>query len=429
MYKLLFFFLLFLNSCYFGNSVHVNSISSFNLPSVGESFAPSNSKYFYIDLDVDEYESSGELVPFYEISTHEEYGDAAERNSPSNCEILLEDSFEDELLKNSSETLLCILDVLEYDIHVKDLFVNFNVPLGMCDYVRTAFPWHFNANILPGPVVEENPCPEDAGDGCETTYTNIRYNSDLHTELREAGGKETRENQEDLCPETKLNNEVNIQCCFGGSKASEGDEEGEEWKPDDLCFGGPALTATGESVPIFYKRLVQRIPEEGFNQSFTLPTQINQTDKNISIYHANYLKELDKPLEELYDTIQNRDSLPVFLQEDEHYNKGIPRTHFEFDCVDSAGEILHSIKLMIREWNTFEEFIDFYESGGNDQADPDVTGVEGDDCDYEDRLNTASTRRGEQCNDLCDLDDYFEEIRGCKTNGGYPSVDRSSSEE
>ena len=395
MYKIKFvIFLLFLSSCYFGNSFSRNNTSLFNLPSVGDDFAPSDSEYLYIDLDQELYESSQQIIPFYDISTTEEYGDAQNRESPSNCEIFFqENADEDDITKSYSETLICILDILEFDIVVKNIHINFNFPDGMCDHVRTGLPWHFNYEILPGPVVDERLCGDDAEDGCETLYFDQNDPNNRASE------------EEDLC-------RGDPKCCSGGSKV-----DGEEWEPELECFGGPALIAEGESVPTeedFYKTVIQESPEGGIKQSFTLPNliSINGTHAH-SVTHSNYLRSLDRSFEDLQGL--SRNTFPIFLQPNPNYPYQ-PRIFFEFDCIDSAGEILHSIKLLLREWNTFEEFIDFYDSGGNDSADSDVTGTEGIDCDYEDR--SVLSGEEELCNDSFDFDDFTT----------YPEVEYSEDE-
>ena len=398
MYKIkLVIFLLFLSSCYFGNSFSTNNVSLFNLPSVGDDFAPSDSEYFYIDLDQELYESSQQIIPYYDINTTEEYGDSQNRESPSNCEIFFEENAdEDDITQPYSETLICILDILEFDIVAKDIHITFNFPEGMCSYVETGLPWHFNHAIREGPEVEEDPCGDDATAGCETQY--FDRNNPSNTESTE----------EDLCP-------GDPKCCSGGRRVN-----GEEWEPELECFGGPALIAQGESVPDdreenFYKPVIQEPPEGGIKQSFTLPRliSINGTSAH-SLTHSNYLRALDSSFEDLQSL--SRNTLPIFLRNSIYPES--PRLFFEFDCIDSAGEILHSIKLLLREWNTFEEFIDFYGSGGNDQADPDVTGLEGVDCDYEERT-ILSGEGGGECNDSFDFDDF----------SSYPQVEYSEAED
>ena len=138
------FFLAFclssLASCYFGGGgYNTSNLSLFqSLPSVGEFASPSDSEYFYIDLDVERYRTAQDITPYYEISTTEAFGDAEERDSPSNCEIPLilpEDPENDKEKIPSEEPLICILDVLEFDLMVKDLHIVYNFPHGMCDSV------------------------------------------------------------------------------------------------------------------------------------------------------------------------------------------------------------------------------------------------------------------------------------------------------
>ena len=147
-------------ACYF-NLTGVNS-SYIGLTSMG-SQAPADSEFFYIDLDVDTYESNDEKAPEYEMSTTENYGDALSRDSRSNCEIEYIPHEEGEE-RPFSETILCILDVAEFEFSVKNFHIVYNFPDGMCEYTTVALPWHFNYPISQGPVVEaceDNPDTED----------------------------------------------------------------------------------------------------------------------------------------------------------------------------------------------------------------------------------------------------------------------------
>ena len=81
-----------------------------------------------------------------------------------------------------------------------------------------------------------------------------------------------------------------------------------------------------------------------------------------------------------------------------------------WSCLDNAKETKHRIHLLIREWNTQEEFKDFKENG---RGDPDTDGNEGDSCEhYESKHNTFS-----RCNDLYDADDSDNET------DPYPEID------
>ena len=417
-------FLFLLSSCNFGGGLSVR----YNYPSVGEGSAPSDSEYFYIDLDVDKYKAGGNLVPFYEISTTTEYGDAEERDSLSNCEIYYQDSEESEADQKtaSDDGLICILDLMEYDFMVKDVHLTYNFPEGMCDYVETSLPWHFNHEILPGPCVrvclvsstndegeaEEREITCDlrdyeqdyiigVNDGCESLISCAQALSGSNRCLI---GDDGDEDVDELCESQT----EEPKCCNGGDK---GDDE--DWKPELECFGGPSLVAEmdGHSKEKFYYNLLSVSPEGGLNGTITLPDliSINNAEGRTISPLANYLKTLDRPFEQLKSISREKD-LPDFLKISPNY-KYSPNLFFKFLCKDAAGEVLHKILLMIREWNTREEFMDFYDEGGDDSADPDVEGIEGADCDYED-FRTLSGEI-EPCNDLLDLDN----IENCQGYG------------
>ena len=430
----LFSIILFLNSCYFGGGLgSFNTV--YNLPSVGDTTTPSSSEYFYFDVDTLKYRSENTLPPLYEISTTEEYGDSSRRESVSNCEIPLNILEEEDglTLSESTENLICILDVLEGDLVIKDIHLTFNFPEGMCSYVRTGLPWHFNREIEEGPIViteetegedattlycdsneessagcgdkpDNSACKEQCEEGDEVCQGNCDLESLEYAQCLVSSG--CQEDEEDLCP-------GEVKCCSGGAKVN-----GEPWEPEQECFGGPALIAEGDIAipyPDFYKNFVRDLPEGGLKEEFTLPNIIdsNESITRSSVAIANYHSQLDLSADDLREL--ERTVLPITLQESPFFPTA-PRLFFEFHCLDEGAESLHTILVMIREWNTLEEFWDFYTDGGNDSADPDIEGEEGDECDYEDRAILS----GESgvCNDSDDLDDYDDQ-------DNYPYLDYS----
>lgn len=378
-----------LTGCYFefGNSGGVFT----NLASVGDDFTSSDSEFMYVDLDKTRYEMQNTKVPFYEISTTEQFGDAAVRDSVSNCEIehIASEDEENELhVRRASPFLICILDIMEWDLSVKDLHIVYNFPGGMCESTSVALPWHFNHPIIPGPKVIE--CSL-GGEG-EDSNSSKGYCDDSDTNDDCDRGSPCTEEEEDVCPGSP-------KCCVGGEKT-----DGSSWTLDEACFGGPGTILTTAGFEDFTKKYVTDLPENGIKQSLSMKSLIeinnNVMFDNVSISspHANYVKALDRAPD---DFSFNGSNLPVFLQPSPEYPY-LPRSFFEFICIDDTGEELHKIFLMIREWNTLEEFIKFHDAGGLDDADPDVEGYEGSDCAYE----ILSSSDGDRpCNDLLDLDD------------------------
>ena len=431
--------LFFLPACFnFGGGLSVR----YNYPSVGEGSAPSDSAYLYIDLDTNQYKADGDLVPYYEISTTTEFGDAEQRNSLSNCEIYYNSPDEEDDIgeKSASEdNLICILDLMEYDFMVNEIHMIYNFPEGMCDYIRWSLPWHFNHEILPGPVVVQkttevpaDPLPQICSQNPNDDSCTVEKTTLCDTSVTPENCQDTSDNfsEEDFCPASDGSDENPVRCCSGGSKV-----DGTEWEPDLGCFGGPSLIAEVEGAnKEFHEAVLEELPEGGLKRRVTLPDliSINGAEQKgnaetgftaVSSPFANYLKALDKSSEKL--TQVKRSVLPDFLKASDYYNHW-PEPFFEFECLDRAGEILHKILLMIREWNTYEEFIDFYNQGGNDSADPDVEGEEGDECKYEDRK--VLDGEVEACNDLLDLDDIVdcEDYAWCSTFSQTSKIPGSS---
>ena len=417
--------LVFLTACI--DTSGVNSVST-SLHSLGSDEDPADSSWFYIDIDSDRY-SEG-LVPFYEISTTEEYGDSvSRRGSRSNCEIEHissvdrdADDFDRRLEeKTPSPSMVCILDIPEFEFVTKDLHITYNFPEFMCESVKISLPWHFNYNIAPGPYVEE--CQREVGE-----------NEDGTPQL-EAGfcargscASQCITNEEDLCLSQTI---AGKPCCHGGRRLQEGDEESGQWIPNLDCFGGPARIAggsfreeatSGNPLSFLINEVVRPLTREGLKGTVSLNNLLsfNRTDRT-TIPFANYLKELDRPFESLPT---NRGGFPVFLQPDEHFLHSnnapyLPRLFFKFSCLDSGGEAIHEILLMIREWNTFEEFFAFFESNGEEDRDPNVRGSEGRQCEYDVRWDGAADagiRNSDACNDEWDLEDYAEQ------HGLYPQI-------
>ena len=392
-YKLLFvvFFCFFIGACRIQLQ---SSLTPFNQASVGTDFAPSDdAELLYIDLDVDAYESNNELVPYYEISTTEQYGDSISRESPSNCEIEYRDSSEEDA---STDTLVCILDIMESEFIVKDFHLIYNFPEGMCEYVDIALPWHFNYKTVHGPQVKEKTSEGD-GDSEDSEESTTKYCADIGIR-----GEEICEDEEELLCRKLTGDDEGPLCCAKGRKAGD-----EEWEPDPSCFGGPGTVV--QNFGIDFKDILRDfLPEGGLRRTLSFSKLgIIEGNNNSSIFHANYLKRLDRSAKSLKNVDRN-DLGPSF----ESSAGFTPRLFYTFSCLDGAGEVLHQILLMVREWNTHEEFIAFYDSGGENEGDPDITGIEGKNCAYEDR--SVLRDEGTLCNDLYDLDDY---------SSGFPRLD------
>ena len=346
------------------------------------------------------------------MSTTEAFGKTqSRRNSRSNCEIRYNPDLEH--FENTTRDIYCILDVMEHDLFLNKLSLKYNIPEDMCHSVRVTPPWHFNYEVGVGPIVtecertrtEEN----DEGEREEVTKTEYCVGS--------CGNPDRcSEDEEDLC---EYNHKIPaaggessiVQCCFG-VKNAEGDHWGGNLKE---CIGGPGRTSWdlfdnqyGEPVP----RIT--LAKNGYNAIFNIENihDVVQGYSGSSIPVANYLKALDVPADEAplaYERLRERDGPLKMVILEQHKEPFQPYPFFTVECLDDTEEAIHALHLMIREWDTYQEFYDHYQSGGSEGSHPDVTGEEGGDCDYQENRFSARFYGKALCNDYVDMDYYYRE--------------------
>ena len=445
LFKTLSFFLcLFLWAC----TINISRFGD-ELPSIGDSYSPSDSDTLYVDLDINAYQSQNLVVPFYELNTTETYGPSQFRDSVSNCEIeyVAEYSNDEDNRKErkATQTIICILDIPEFEFIAKDFYITYNFPEGMCEYSHVALPWHFNYPLKPGPWVTRCTCTLPAEEPDSDPTQEERY-CDLYNMPTDSDCDNQRFKKEadELC-------EGFPKCCFGGQRlveegaASRPGNPENKWEPERICFGGPErIAATFRDAP--FHAQVTALPKGGLRRTIHLPSMLSYVSSTYtSAPYANYLQALDIFPKDLPPNI-DRSGFPLFLQNPilrnsmdsetpprELYRfKHYPRLFFEFSCLDSAKEVVHQALVLVREWNDMKNFIAFLDAGGTDdisEANPDTAGLEGNTCEYE-PTRLANTRL---CNDLLDFDDFvsgadsrleqFPSLVGLVNFAGYPRVE------
>ena len=92
--------------------------------------------------------------------------------------------------------------------------------------------------------------------------------------------------------------------------------------------------------------------------------------------------------------------MPFTLRQLDTNDRLLGYPYFTVECLDGNKDAIHRLHLIIREWNTLEEFYSFKESNGR-SGDSDISGREGDECQYFEPDEFGDN----DCNDLLDLDD------------------------
>ena len=318
--------------------------------------------------------------------------------SVSNCEILYDEE------EPASPELICILDYMEQEFLLYDLSFVLNIPKGMCINLITTPSWHYDRPTGYGPQT--------------IVHTKIAGTNDTERDQYCVQGTSNCTDDAGSIPElcnryVYTRGEEKFSCCLGSYTIIGESRETESWGGEAKnCLGGAGRTSwdayDNDGFPI---HLAEYVLENGLRRTFNISNLIEVALGGIhSTPIANYMKMFDKPPE---DFRNDSVTFPEFFSLDDFYRPSLlgrsGNPFFIFSCLDSAGEILHRINLMIREWNTAEEFETHYESGGSDEsADPDVEGIEGDDCPYEKRSLFTAHSLFSECNDYLDLDDIID---------------------
>ena len=388
----------------------------------------------YINFNRGHYESNGETAPLFQLSSMDELQNLV------NCGI--------DKGSESAEDTYCILDLNEADIAASQggvdrveggIPLEINIPPEMCEYTTWMIPWHWNqpsgfgpANIHECTVTPPESDSDEEGSGGETR-TFIRVNNQWRESEDKSPCEESPYNYD------RSNQEGLANCCFGrankttrecvGTDSSccdsvspldqQADAAEEEWGGDARnCIGGPVRGSewgsfvTREDIGDIPASQITSTWQSGMRDNFSIgPAFSDYISSNSVLPVVNYFDGIEDLL--FTNGVRGCDNCPsLFFADvskrsnvgsyprDFHIPTGYP--YYTLSCLDSNFEILHRVHLVIREWNTLEEFLTFQDTEGR-SGDPDVTGTEGSDCLYyeADEQLGSSTR----CNDFWDIDD------------------------
>ena len=331
----------------------------------------------------------------------------------------------------SLKDIKCYVETPEAEIFVKGITLKYNVPPGMCRYLRRKTYWFYNKEVGIGPAnVVINKTVNASGD-----LTAVNCSVDGVPSATCTGYSEVSINAKDgvsTCVYDTSKNSTGANCCFGRKQqtintlnSSTGvtttDPQLTDWGGSfSSCIDGPGKNAwTSKSTQGVPQALIEKT-ENGVSKTYVLPALIGKTFTSTTIEIANYSTDAVHshtgfgPV--LTPAIPARTSaLPYFLDPiDDRSGSKIPTETFdpsnflvtaqdsyEFECLDEAFEVLHRIRLYIREWDTYQDYTTYVSSNGATAVD-NRNGTEG---------ATCNGIVG-PCNDFYDLDDFVSLILG-----------------
>lgn len=334
----------------------------------------------------------------------------------------------------ANEDVTCLVDVPEAELHNKNLELKFNVPPGMCRYLQRDIYWFFDREVGQGPKtisatvaktidIDGNllsaaySCVIDgiAGDCTNNAVSNPEINATLK-------------------PDSQIfkcvydHSEANLpNCCFGnyaltvtttttgpGINLSETTTSEASWGGDySKCIGGPGRTnwtmfAESDQFKGLPVSLITYAPY-GITDKQTVTSAL---DLRISenIHTSNYYGATVNHTHTGYKDLITTSNLPYYITpiDDRSGTKFDSRgtylisahDSYEFRCIDEADEVKHRIRVYVRDWDTYPDYLAYISSQGG-IAVPDRG------ADPEPGTNCNSVAVNESCNDHYDADDFL----------------------
>jgi hypothetical protein len=323
---------------------------------------------------------------------------------------------------DANQTMECSLELNELDLFYWGFTLQHNFPSSMCSYRRILPYWYYNYEIGVGPstfdiAVTKNEDGEVLSSSCTIDSVATCSGAEGYYDFGTSSAKCTYDHTLGGGPN----------CCFGsysitttttnigpGGGTSVSYSSG-IWGGNILsCIGGPGKadwSLHAESPYSYPLGEVKYIAGTGENDVKKFKAPIANKVSNFSLanfYTPAYHTHTG------YTIVGTSTSLPYFMYPIDDRNGsavGSSNPAYLYQCLDKNYEIAYEIKLYVREWNTYEEFIKYTTSAAGESGDPDVGGNEGTGCDY--------YGSGDTCNDSADADESY-------LRGPYTSSNRRS---
>lgn len=357
-----------------------------------------NAKYFYVGVD-----TTSELISHVRSIS----------NFSTPCGIS-KDSV-------ANEDLTCLIDAPEADLHNKNLELKFNVPPGMCRYLVRKIYWFYNREVGYGPssiVATVAKTINASGDLTGVTYScsfdggAADANCDNHPEISPTLAPE---GQTFSCNYDKTLSE-GYNCCFGsyglsittnttgpGIALSETSNTAAKWGGDYInCIGGPGKTNwshySKENIPVgAVSYAINGITDKQIvTSALSLVIRTN-------IHVANYSGGAASHLHTGFVS-PTTSTAPYFMAPiDDRSGTGIFGTQasYEFQCLDEAYEVKHRLRVYVRDWDAYPDYLAYIASSG-------ATAIPDRGSDLEPGTNcSAIASAGFYCNDFYDSDDFL----------------------
>jgi len=314
----------------------------------------------------------------------------------------------------------CVVDVPELALYFGGIKLAVNVPSGMCEYMTEIPYWYYNEEIGYGPTAigleittqegvegQSYRCSVN-GSPLSTTcfgYDEAYFKSDSGVLSEKCVYDGTDGGLSNCCLGSYSLTTTNISINASGVATTQTSvEPRKQWGGDvKSCIGGAGRTNWEHYSKSGFP--VGKIMEtrSGTIYPYTVMAPIVSTNTGSNIPISNYYTSSTPAASSThyhtgYGALSGQTStLPYFVtpisdRSGSAVASGSPA--YEYKCLDNARELKHSIKLYVREWDTYAAFSSYVSTGVVSGTPWDVTGTEGIDCE--------GSGDSESCNDYLD---------------------------
>jgi hypothetical protein len=327
----------------------------------------------------------------------------------------------------ASQDIKCILDLPEGDAFTGNVSLDYNLPSGMCRYLRRRTYWYYNQEVGVGPTQIQMDITYD-DTVSPIIQTGFQCSIDggplgLCTGFPEATINQITETP--TCIYDKSTSAVGKNCCFGKYTLTKNifytnavdisTVSNNNWGGSlNNCIGGPGKAWTAKSDKGIPQDIIT-FAKNGVNATYKLDKLINQISSAVTFPVANYYtaglhthtgattgRTTDKPY--FLDPVEDRNGtgIPTSVINPDNYL--VPGNEsYDFECLDASYEVIHRIRMYIREWDTYTDYLAYIASAGA-TVNPDRGSS------VEPSLNCSGITG--PCNDFYDNDDYFNIVLG-----------------
>lgn len=313
----------------------------------------------------------------------------------------------------SSQDVTCLVEIPEGELFNLGLNLMFNVPRNFCAYLRRDTYWYYNNDVGVGPTainiatdidpggvvshtcsVNGTPLPSCSSDP-EITITFNPDNNTASTTCRYACcfGNYTFEQV--------ITDQVNGTTTTNFSDNSWGNSV-------SACLGGAARTSWSEYSGGGFPAGLISPSLTGLNSSYAITAPIN-LGAPLSVASNRSVANFYTPVSHTHTgflTPATTSTRPYFMDpiddlSGSNLRSSLPVANdaYTFGCYDTGFELIHRIRVYVREWDTRAEYIRYISSEGVN-GNPNSAVV---DCN-----NFSDGSMLDNCNDFTDLDNFLD---------------------